>query len=202
MFCLVGHNMQHVGSWFPNQRLNPRSLQWKDGQRFNHRTSREVPRSRFLKVRQFVPGGSDGKQFATHSSILAWRTPWTEKPGQPQSTGWQKVRHDWATNTHTHTHTHTHTRQLEHFPEKKKCMGEYEEQRDAEQWKGVEVGKAWVTSIGVWMAGRMEMLPWGQSQPGGPISAKGADMDFSSWHWCPKGCRLWGHTESDTTEVT
>ena len=27
---------------------------------------------------------------------------------------------------------------------------------------------------------RMEMLPWGQSQPGGPISAKGADMDFSS----------------------
>ena len=24
-----------------------------------------------------------------HSSILAWRTPWTEEPGRLQSTGWQ-----------------------------------------------------------------------------------------------------------------
>ena len=30
---------------------------------------------------------------ATHSSILAWRIPWTEEPGGPQSTGSQ-VRHD------------------------------------------------------------------------------------------------------------
>ena len=26
---------------------------------------------------------------ATHSSILAWRIPWTEEPGGLQSTGWQ-----------------------------------------------------------------------------------------------------------------
>ena len=31
---------------------------------------------------------------ATHSSILAWRTPWTEKPGGLQSTGSQRVGHD------------------------------------------------------------------------------------------------------------
>ena len=31
---------------------------------------------------------------ATHSSILAWRIPWTEKPGGPQSMGSQRVRHD------------------------------------------------------------------------------------------------------------
>ena len=31
---------------------------------------------------------------ATHSSTLAWRTPWTEEPRGPQSTGSQKVRHD------------------------------------------------------------------------------------------------------------
>ena len=36
---------------------------------------------------------------ATHSSILAWRIPWTEKPGRLQSMGLQKVRHDSATNT-------------------------------------------------------------------------------------------------------
>ena len=58
-----------------------------------------------------LPGGSDGKEFtcnvgdlgsipelgrpleegmATHSSILAWRIPWTEKPGGLQSTESQK----------------------------------------------------------------------------------------------------------------
>ena len=31
---------------------------------------------------------------ATHSSILAWRIPWTEEPGGLQSMGWQRVRHD------------------------------------------------------------------------------------------------------------
>ena len=30
---------------------------------------------------------------ATHSSILAWRIPWTERPGRLQSTGSQRVRH-------------------------------------------------------------------------------------------------------------
>ena len=32
---------------------------------------------------------------ATHSSILAWKIPWTEKPGGLQSMGLQRVRHDW-----------------------------------------------------------------------------------------------------------
>ena len=37
---------------------------------------------------------------ATHSSILAWRIPWTEEPGGLQSTGSHRVGHDWATITH------------------------------------------------------------------------------------------------------
>ena len=63
------------------------------------------------------PGGSDGKAFAynarrpgfdpwvgkipnpekemaTHSSILAWKIPWTEEPGRLQSMGLQRVGHD------------------------------------------------------------------------------------------------------------
>ena len=36
------------------------------------------------------------KEMATHSSILAWRIPWAEEPGGLQSTGLQRVRHDWA----------------------------------------------------------------------------------------------------------
>ena len=61
------------------------------------------------------PGGSDGKEspamwetwvqsvgwedpleevMATYSSVLAWRTPWTEEPGGLQSIGLPEVKHD------------------------------------------------------------------------------------------------------------
>ena len=41
------------------------------------------------------------KGMANHSSILVWRIPWTEEPGRLQSMGFQRVGHDWATNTLT-----------------------------------------------------------------------------------------------------
>ena len=34
------------------------------------------------------------KEMATHSSILAWKIPWTEEPGRLQSMGLQRVGHD------------------------------------------------------------------------------------------------------------
>ena len=34
------------------------------------------------------------EEMATHSSILAWRMPWTEEPGGLQSIELQRVRHD------------------------------------------------------------------------------------------------------------
>ena len=37
------------------------------------------------------------KGMATHSSVLSWRIPWTEKPSGLQSMGWQRAGHDWAT---------------------------------------------------------------------------------------------------------
>ena len=37
------------------------------------------------------------KEMATHSSILAWKIPWTEEPGGLQSMELQRVRHDLAT---------------------------------------------------------------------------------------------------------
>ena len=67
-------------------------------------------------VRDF-PGGADGKvsatmretqaqslgweeplekEMATHSSTIAWKIPWTEETGRLQSTGWQRVGHDWT----------------------------------------------------------------------------------------------------------
>ena len=37
------------------------------------------------------------KEMATHSSIPAWRIPWTEEPNRLQSVGSQRVGHDRAT---------------------------------------------------------------------------------------------------------
>ena len=34
---------------------------------------------------------------ALHSSTLAWKIPWTEEPGRPQSMGSQRVGHDCST---------------------------------------------------------------------------------------------------------
>ena len=39
---------------------------------------------------------------AAHSSILAWRIPWTEEPGGLQSMGSQRVRHNLATKQQPH----------------------------------------------------------------------------------------------------
>ena len=43
-----------------------------------------------------IPGGKIPLEayMVTHSGTLAWRTPWTEKPGRLQSMGSQRVRHD------------------------------------------------------------------------------------------------------------
>ena len=42
------------------------------------------------------------KGMPTHSSILAWRIPWTEEPGRLQSMGSQRVRQDSVTNSFIH----------------------------------------------------------------------------------------------------
>ena len=46
---------------------------------------------------------------ATHSSVLAWRMPWTEEPDGLQSKGSHRDGHGLSARVHTHTHTHTHT---------------------------------------------------------------------------------------------
>ena len=52
------------------------------------------------------PGPEDPLEegMATHSSLLAWRIPWTEEPGGPRSTGSQRVRYSWSNLAHTHAY--------------------------------------------------------------------------------------------------
>ena len=55
------------------------------------------------------------KEMVTQSSILAWKTPWTEEHGGPQSMGVEKNGTQLSTYVlvHVYTHTHTHTQNLE-----------------------------------------------------------------------------------------
>ena len=46
---------------------------------------------------------------ATHSSILAWRIPWTEKPSRLKSIGSQRVGHDWGDLAGTQKHARAWT---------------------------------------------------------------------------------------------
>ena len=45
-----------------------------------------------------IPGSGRSleKEMATHSSMLAWRIPWTEEPGGLQSMGLLRIGHNWA----------------------------------------------------------------------------------------------------------
>ena len=46
------------------------------------------------QVRSLGQEDSLEKEMATHSIILVWKIPWTEKPGRLESMGLQRVRHD------------------------------------------------------------------------------------------------------------
>ena len=62
-----------------------------------------------MQKTQALSLGQEGpleKEMTTRSSMLAWEIPWTEEPGGLQSTGSQRVRHDWV---HTHTHKLSYT---------------------------------------------------------------------------------------------
>ena len=63
-----------------------------------------LPAMRGTQVRSLGWEDSLEKGMAAHSSILVWRTPWTEEPGRLQSMRLQRVGHDWATKQiHIHT---------------------------------------------------------------------------------------------------
>ena len=55
---------------------------------------RNLPARQETRVRSLAWEDPLEEGMATHSSILAWRIPWTEDPGGLQSMGSQRVGHD------------------------------------------------------------------------------------------------------------
>ena len=68
------------------------------------------------------PGQEDPleKGMATHSSILAWRIPWTEEPGRLWFIGSQRVGHDCSDSAHVHTNI-TDGRKLQRHDDQRQC---------------------------------------------------------------------------------
>ena len=62
---------------------------------------KNLPAMRETQVRSLGQEEPLEKGMATYSSVLALRIPWTEEPGGLQSTGSQRIGHNWVTNTFT-----------------------------------------------------------------------------------------------------
>ena len=62
-------------------------------------TVKNLPTMEETQVRSLGQEGPLEKVMATHSSILAWRIPWTEEPGGLQSMGSQRLGHNSVTFT-------------------------------------------------------------------------------------------------------
>ena len=62
---------------------------------------KNLPAMLETQVQSLGQEGPLEKGMATHSSILAWRIPWTEEPGGLHSMVSQRMGHSWVTNTFT-----------------------------------------------------------------------------------------------------
>ena len=92
------HTVRHVPGWVLSINTLIYSLQASQVAQWG----KNLPAMQETQESQFPsPGQGDPleESMANHSSILAWRIPWTKEPGRLQSTGSQKVRHNWATHT-------------------------------------------------------------------------------------------------------
>ena len=65
-------------------------------------TVKNPPAVQETQVRTLGQEDSLEEGMATHSSIPAWRIPWTEEPGSLRSIGLQRVRRNWSDLAHTH----------------------------------------------------------------------------------------------------
>ena len=65
----------------------------------NHLPIQETQETKIWSVGQ---EDSLEEEMATHSSILAWKIPWTDEPGGLQSMGSQRVRYNWVDWACTH----------------------------------------------------------------------------------------------------
>ena len=70
-------------------------------------TVKNLPKMRETRVRSLGQEDPLEKEMATHAGNLAWRIPWTEEPGRPQSIGCKEL--DMTEHYHAFTHSTVYT---------------------------------------------------------------------------------------------
>ena len=125
------------------------------------------------------------KGMATHSSILAWRIPWTEEPGGLYSP-WDckeldKTERLMEKAMAPHSSTLTWKIPWMEEPGRLQSMG------------SLSVRHNWVTSLSLFT-----FMHWRRKWQPAPVFLPGESQGRGSL----VGCHLWGHTESDRTEAT
>ena len=164
---------------------------------------------------------------APHLSTLAWKIPWMEEPGRLQSMGSRRVGQDSATSLSLLTFMHWRRRWQPtpvflpgRIPGMGKpgglpSVGSHSVRHD---WSDLAAAAASTLAWKIpWMEEPGRLQSMGSQRVGHLLS----DFTFTFMHWRRKwqhtpvflpgesqgqrsllGCRPWGHTESDTTEVT
>ena len=83
---------------------------WKTYYKQNNLTSENLPivihKNKHVRSIGIICKNNTETAMAPHSSILAWKIPWTEEPVRLQSMGSLRVRHDWATSLSLFTFMH------------------------------------------------------------------------------------------------
>ena len=83
---------------------------------------KNLPVMQETQVRSLGQEGLLEKGMATHSSIHAWRIPWTEEIGGLESVGLQRVRHDFVTNSFTLSHQQAKEGKTHHILDAEKAF--------------------------------------------------------------------------------
>ena len=92
--CVEFSNLSQKSQW-SCKNFKKKWTKWKF--KVVAQTVKRLSTMRETRVRSLGQEDPLEKKMAIHSSTIAWRIPWTEKPGRLQSMGSQKVRHDWTT---------------------------------------------------------------------------------------------------------
>ena len=159
---------------------------------------------------------------ATHSSILAWRIPWTEEPGGLQPIGLQRIRHHWSDlapgkqglekrecSCTAGGKLHPKIKAkiqigLNYDSVSEKAMAPHsstlawkipwmEEPGRLQSMGSLRVGHDWMTSLSLFT-----FMHWRRKWQPTPVFLPGESQGWGSL----VGFRLWGRTEWDTTEAT
>ena len=88
--------------WNLKIQMNPEvevKLEWLTGG-WVAQTVKRLSAKQETQVRSLGWEDPQEKEMAAHSSILAWKIPWTAEPGRLLSMGSQRVGHDWANSLH------------------------------------------------------------------------------------------------------